>query len=266
MSRQDIDDDARRYYGLPDRHGVLVSEVTAAGPAARAGIEPEDVIRRIEGDAIRTNDDLLTSIATRRPGDEVEIEVFRDGRTFTTHANLGERRIDRSGAAYIAADDVPDEPVSADTPHPSGLGIAVETYDVEELSERWRELADPRLRGVIVTGVELNSAAMDKGLSERMIIVTLNDAELTRQLVAALRTQYPKVRIFARGHNIEACQALNRLGAAGVVSENVEASLELSRMAMDGFGIETARSAEVLDAFRKRYNEQLHNPRGDFED
>ncbi|MDH3925682.1 MAG: NAD-binding protein, partial [Xanthomonadales bacterium] len=100
----------------------------------------------------------------------------------------------------------------------------------------------------------------------RLIIVTLNDAELTRKLVAALRTQYPKVRIFARGHNIEACQALNRLGAAGVVSENVEASLELSRMAMDGFGIEAGRSAEVLDAFRKRYNEQIHNSHGDVED
>ena len=99
----------------------------------------------------------------------------------------------------------------------------------------------------------------------RLIIVTLNDAELTRKLVAALRTQYPKVRIFARGHNIEACRALNRLGAAGVVSENVEASMELSRMAMDGVGIDAARSEEVLDAFRKRYNEQIHNSRGDDE-
>ena len=100
----------------------------------------------------------------------------------------------------------------------------------------------------------------------RMIIVTPNDAELTRKLVAALRMQYPEVRIFARGHNIDACQALTRLGAAGVVSENIEASLELSRMAMDGFGIETERSAEVLDAFRKRYNEQIHNSQGDVED
>jgi monovalent cation:proton antiporter-2 (CPA2) family protein len=104
-------------------------------------------------------------------------------------------------------------------------------------------------------GVLKSVGAANAGL----IVVTLNDAELTRKLVAALRTQYPKMRIFARGHNIEACQALNRLGAAGVVSENVEASLELSRMAMDGFGIEAARSAEVLDAFRKRYNEQINN-------
>ncbi len=99
-----------------------------------------------------------------------------------------------------------------------------------------------------------------------LVIVTLNDVELTRKLVAALRSQYPKVRIFARGHNIEACQALNQLGAAGVVSENVEASLELSRMAMDEFGIEATRSTEVLDTFRKRYNEQIHNSHGEVED
>lgn len=175
MSRQDIDDDARRYYGLPDRNGVLVSEVTAGGPAALAGIESEDIIRRIEGDTIRTNDDLLTAIATRRPDDEVEIEVFRDGRTFKTRAQLAERRIDRTGAAYIADDEQQDLPSSVAESRPSGLGLSVDTHDADALSARWRELADPRLRGVIVTAVELNSVAMNKGMTEGMIIVSLND-------------------------------------------------------------------------------------------
>jgi hypothetical protein len=99
----------------------------------------------------------------------------------------------------------------------------------------------------------------------RLIIVTLNDVELTRKLVAALRTQYPNLRIFARGHNMEACQSLHRLGAAGVVSENAEASLELSRMAMDSYGIEATCSAAILDTFRQRYHEQIHNSHGDVE-
>ena len=130
-------------------------------------------------------------------------------------------------------------------------------------------VAHERARGSPVYYGDLRQPGVLKSVGAadaHLIIVTLNDAELTRKLVATLRTQYPKVQIFARGHNIEACQALNRLGAAGVVSENVEASLELSRMAMDGFGIETAHSAEVLDAFRKRYNEQIHNSHSDVED
>jgi len=92
----------------------------------------------------------------------------------------------------------------------------------------------------------------------RLIIVTLNDPEATKSLVAAIREQYPAVEIFARGHNLETCQSLSRLGAAGVVSENVEASLELSRMALERIGVDAAQSEEVLSAFRQRYHAQIH--------
>jgi len=94
----------------------------------------------------------------------------------------------------------------------------------------------------------------------RLIIVTLNDPEATKGLVATIREQYPCVEIFARGHNLETCQSLSRLGAAGVVSENVEASLELSRMALERIGVEPARSEDILSAFRRRYHAQIHEP------
>ena len=67
----------------------------------------------------------------------------------------------------------------------------------------------------------------------RIIVVTLNDPDATTRLVSALRDQYSGVSILARGHDLEICQSLARLGAAGIVSENVEASLELSRMVME---------------------------------
>ena len=93
----------------------------------------------------------------------------------------------------------------------------------------------------------------------RVIVVTLNDPEATEALVGAIRAQYPGVQILARGHNLETCQNLSRLGAAGVVSENVEASLELSRMVMERIGQDAAQSREILAAFRHRYHEQIHS-------
>jgi len=93
-----------------------------------------------------------------------------------------------------------------------------------------------------------------------VIVVTLNDPEASTRLVAELREQYPGVQILARGHNLETCQALFRLGASGVVSENVEASLELSRMAMERIGVDDGRRDEVLSGFRRRYHEQIHAP------
>jgi monovalent cation:proton antiporter-2 (CPA2) family protein len=99
------------------------------------------------------------------------------------------------------------------------------------------------------------------GASEaQVIVVTLNDPEASTQLVKLLRNLYPTVHIYARGHNLETCQALFRLGAAGVVSENVEASLELSRMAMDRIGVDAETGGEILSAFRRRYHQQIHEP------
>ena len=123
------------------------------------------------------------------------------------------------------------------------------------LVTRERRRGHPVYYGDLHQSGVLNSVGAGRA---RLIIVTLNDAELTRKLVALLRTQYPHVKIFARGHNIETCQALNRLGANGVVSENVEASLELSRMAMAGVGIDSTLSAEVLETFKTHYHDQIH--------
>jgi voltage-gated potassium channel Kch len=92
----------------------------------------------------------------------------------------------------------------------------------------------------------------------QIIVVTLNDPEATTQLVSTLKQQYPHVAILARGHNLEICQELARLGSAGVVSENVEASLELSRMAMELMGGSDAQREEVLDSFRRYYHDQIY--------
>lgn len=94
----------------------------------------------------------------------------------------------------------------------------------------------------------------------RLIIVTLNDPDATKRLVASLREQNPEVQIFARGHNLEVCQSLSRMGAAGVVSENIEASLELSRMILERVGVEEREREDLLTAFRDRYHALIHDP------
>ena len=94
----------------------------------------------------------------------------------------------------------------------------------------------------------------------QLVIVTLNDPESTKRLVASINEQYPGVQVFARGHNLETCQSLSRMGAAGVVSENVEASLELSRMVLDEVGLDVTRREDLLSRFRERYHAQIHEP------
>lgn len=87
----------------------------------------------------------------------------------------------------------------------------------------------------------------------RLVLVTLDSAEATERLIGAMRTQYPDLSIYARARDSEACEELVGLGADGVVSENLEASLQLARVALDICGADTSQREQLLDAFRSDY-------------
>jgi len=165
MNPDGIDDVAREYYKLPDRNGVLVAEVTRGGPADQAGIKPDDIIRRIDDRVIRNNEDLLSEVASRMPGEKVDVEVFREGKTIKTTAVLGERVVER-GQARIGGGAEDDTVAREDAKNATGLGLTVETFN---------PAADPNLLGVRITDVEANSVATDKGLAPGMIITSIND-------------------------------------------------------------------------------------------
>ena len=95
----------------------------------------------------------------------------------------------------------------------------------------------------------------------RVIIVTLNNPSSTKEVVTSLRELYPLTSIFARGHNLEVCQELSRLGASGVVSENIEASLVLARMTLAKMGVDETISEEMLLEFQRKYEEQINHAR-----
>ena len=101
----------------------------------------------------------------------------------------------------------------------------------------------------------LKSAGADNA---RTIIVTLNDPSVTEEVVSTLRNKYPDKLIYARGHSLNACQRLSQLGASDVVSENVEASLELARMAITNSGMDEATTENILSDFRKVYHQHIH--------
>ena len=91
----------------------------------------------------------------------------------------------------------------------------------------------------------------------QVIIVTINDSKATEAIVASLRRTYPKKHIYARGLGLPQCQSLNDLGANGVVSENLEASLELARMALADMGVSDAILLDTIDRFRQRYQSRI---------
>ena len=70
--------------------GAFVQDVTSGTPAARAGIEAGDVVVAVDGKRITSAASLGGVIRQHKPGDEVEIELDRDGDSVTVHATLAE--------------------------------------------------------------------------------------------------------------------------------------------------------------------------------
>ncbi len=68
--------------------GVVVRAVAPDGPAAHAGLRVGDVIRSIDGRALRKPSDALAAIYLRRPGERLRLEVVRNGDTLTLHSAL----------------------------------------------------------------------------------------------------------------------------------------------------------------------------------
>ncbi|MEV5881704.1 trypsin-like peptidase domain-containing protein [Streptomyces sp. NPDC052020] len=53
--------------------------VTAGGPGAKAGIRPGDVITAVDGQRVRSGEELIVKTRAHRPGDRLELTVERDG-------------------------------------------------------------------------------------------------------------------------------------------------------------------------------------------
>jgi voltage-gated potassium channel Kch len=89
------------------------------------------------------------------------------------------------------------------------------------------------------------------------VIVTLNDTKAAEQVVSSLRKTHPNTEIYVRGSSLDQCRALRRMGASGAVSENVEASLELARMALKSVGFNKVKREAMLEDFRQTYHAQI---------
>lgn len=71
--------------------GAIIVGVGNGSPAQTAGLRAGDVIVAIEGAPATSKDDVRKAIQARKPGDELTIEVQRDGQTRTVTATLGSR-------------------------------------------------------------------------------------------------------------------------------------------------------------------------------
>ena len=86
---QEVNQTLADSFKLDRPEGALVASVEKDGPADKAGLQPGDVIRRVNGQSIIASGDLPAVVAQSMPGQRLQMEVWRQGRKVDVTAQLG---------------------------------------------------------------------------------------------------------------------------------------------------------------------------------
>ena len=187
VSIQDVNQSLAENFGLEQPQGALVASLQKDGAAAKAGLEPGDVILKFDGKAISRSGELPPMVAALTPGSAVALEIWRDGKLKTVRVTVGAAE-DRSTVA------------SAKAAASNGkLGVSVRPLSAEE------KKAGDYASGVVVE--EVAGAAAKAGVRPGDVILSFNrtpvkSPEQLRELVgkagktAALLVQRDDATLF----------------------------------------------------------------------
>jgi len=153
-----------RVYGT-GAGGVTVSDVTAGSPAEQAGLKVGDTIISVDGKAVKNGDDLVSDIASRKPGTKVVLGFVRNGKKQDATVTVTDRA--KLFAARLGEEDEGGEDA---TPKESKMGLSVRAI-TPDIADR---LDIPANKGVIVQDVKPGSFADDTGLTRGDVILEIN--------------------------------------------------------------------------------------------
>ena len=156
----------------------MVSAVTAAGPAEKAGLLSGDVVIKFDGRNVRVMRDLPRMVADTPVGKEVEVTVFRDGKEVELKVNLG--RLEEDENVTSADDGKTDEKPKEAKPEDGvvlQLGMSFEQLD-DGLREKLK--IAKTVEGVVISAVQSGSQAEEKGVAVGDVVRELSQSEIKK--------------------------------------------------------------------------------------
>lgn len=86
---REVNSELAKQNNLP-KEGLWVVGVTENSPAAKAGIQPSDLIVKFDGKEVKTFDELSKLKSNKNAGDKVEVVVYRNGKNVSLSMQLAE--------------------------------------------------------------------------------------------------------------------------------------------------------------------------------
>lgn len=166
---QPVTEDIAESLGLADAKGALISEPQADSPAEKAGLKSGDVVTAVNGEPVEDPKELARRIAKVTPGTTADVTLWRDGKAETVKVEIGTLKEPRRAAVE---------------------GVPSEAYDGEKLEEFGMTVkpADGGA-GVMITSVEPDSIAAERGMRQGDVIVSVNntDVKTADEIAAAVK-------------------------------------------------------------------------------
>ena len=159
ISGSNFDAEMAKSFGVEVAQGAFVAEVVADSSADKGGLKMGDIITHVDGNKIKSFDELRSKVASKGAGKKVELTAIRDGDEVNLTVTLGSA----------------DKPaITAENIHPSLKGAKLANGKTQRGED-----------GIEVTELNERSPAAMLGLEKGDVIVAVNRTRLTS--VAALR-------------------------------------------------------------------------------
>jgi serine protease Do len=188
----DVTPDNAKFFQMSKASGALVSQVEPNSPGAKGGLKTGDVITKLDGKTVTDAGELQMQVGQKRPGDTIQLEVVRDGKTVSVPVTL-----EAMGAAAGSE--------TGSTEHGKGRwGLSL-----GDLSPAAREQIQipSEVRGAVVQDVQPGSPADNAGLQRGDVIVEVNRhaqqsaADVAQALSNVAKGQDVLVLVWSNGGN-----------------------------------------------------------------